>query len=251
MKNTYRFFVQPSAFSGDAVLVADADLARQLGRVLRLGPGDRVLLLDGLGEACEVELRELGRDMVAGRVLRRAPAAGEPPYALTLYLALLRPERFEWALQKAVELGAARIVPVQFARSLATERADERRLERWRRIVREAAEQACRGRLPVVEPPVAFAAACAAAGQAELPLLLWEGEAPPLRELLRRAGPAPASVAILSGPEGGIAPEELTAAAERGIMAASLGPRTLRAETAPIAAAAALCYEFDGYPPTT
>jgi 16S rRNA (uracil1498-N3)-methyltransferase len=243
MKNTYRFFVPSDSFSGDAVRVADAELARQLGRVLRLGPGDHVLLLDGSGDACEVELSEIGRDLVVGRVLSREPV-GEPAVELTLYVAMLRPERFEWVLQKGTELGASRFVPVQFARSLPADRADGRKGERWRRIIREAAEQACRGRLPGLAAPLSFADACVAAGAAELPLILWEGAAPPLRNLLRRPGPA--SVAILSGPEGGIAEEELTAAGQRGIMPVSLGPRILRAETAPIAAAAAICYEWEG-----
>jgi 16S rRNA (uracil1498-N3)-methyltransferase len=241
MKNTYRFFVAPESFSGDSVQVADADLARQISRVLRLGPGDRVLLLDGAGDACEVELTAISRDQVAGRVLTRQ-AAVEPAVDLTAYVALLRPERFEWVLQKGTELGVSRFVPVQFARSLS---ADGRKDERWQRIIREAAEQACRGRLPALSAPQRFADACAAAAAADLPLILWEGTAPHLRDALRRAGPAPATVAILSGPEGGVAEEELTAAIERGMMPVSLGPRILRAETAPIAAVAAICYELD------
>jgi 16S rRNA (uracil1498-N3)-methyltransferase len=203
-----------------------------------------VLLLDGSGDACEVELTELGRDLVAGRVLGREPV-GEPAVELTLYVALLRPERFEWVLQKGTELGVSRFVPVHFARSLPADRADGRKGERWQRIIREAAEQACRGRLPALAAPMSFAAAIQAAAAAELPLILWEGAAPPLRRVLRRPGPAPAAVAILSGPEGGIAEDELTAASERGIMPVSLGSRILRAETAPIAAAAAICYECD------
>jgi 16S rRNA (uracil1498-N3)-methyltransferase len=244
MKNTYRFFVPPASFSGDEVRVPDADLARQLGRVLRLAPGDHVLMLDGQGDACEVELTELGRDLVAGRVLRREPAA-EPALNVTIYAALLRPERFEWVLQKCTELGVRRFVPVHFARSLPADHADGRKAERWQRIIREAAEQACRGRLPELAAPLSFADACAAASAATLSLILWEGQAPPLRELLRRPGPPPTTVAILSGPEGGIAPQELTAASTRGIMPVSLGSRILRAETAPVAAAAAIYYEFD------
>ncbi|HMQ33107.1 MAG TPA: 16S rRNA (uracil(1498)-N(3))-methyltransferase [Chloroflexaceae bacterium] len=241
MKNTLRFFVPPEALRSDEVRLADQGLAHQLGRVLRLGPGDRVLLLDGLGAACTVELAALGRDEVRGRVVERAAAKGEPPVALTVYLPLIRPERFEWALQKCVELGAARLVPVAFARSLPADRADARRLERWRRIVREAAEQACRGVLPDVAEPVPFAAACEAAAGADLAILLWEREAPRLAALLAgAAGRASATCALLSGPEGGVTDEELTAARGRGIMAASLGPRILRAETAPVAAAAIL-----------
>lgn len=244
MKNTYRFFVPPASFSGDDVCVHDAELARQLSRVLRLGPGDRVLMLDGQGDACDVEITELGRDLVVGRVRRRTPAA-EPTHDLTVYVALLRPERFEWVLQKGTELGVRRFVPVHFARSLPADRADGRKVERWQRIIREAAEQSCRGRLPELAAPLSFSDACVAACAATLPIILWEGQAPPLRDVLRHPGPPPASVALLSGPEGGITPEELTAAEARGIVPASLGTRTLRAETAPIAAAAAISYELD------
>ncbi len=257
MKNTLHFFVPPEALRSDQVALADPGLAHQLGRVLRLGLGDRVLFLDGHGGACEVELTALGRDEVRGRVMRRGPAEGEPPLALVVYLPLIRPERFEWALQKCVELGAAALVPVVFARSLVADQADARKLERWRRIVREAAEQSCRGLLPSVAAPQTFAAACAQAATADLAIMLWEGEAPTLRDVLRAhrgaaaAGEvAPgvrrlASVALLSGPEGGITEAELTAAQASGIMAASLGPRILRAETAPIAAAAILMAELE------
>lgn len=243
--NTRRFFVEPGALSADAVHLVDQGLAHQLARVLRLGPGEQLLLLDGRGAACVVELTSIGRDTVAGQVLRREPAGGEPPVELAVFLALTRPERFEWALQKCVELGARRLVPVQFARSLPADRADGRKLERWGRIVREAAEQACRGLLPTVEAPLEFGAACAACADADLPLLLWEGEAPHLREALRARARRPASVAVLSGPAGGITPAELAAARELGVAPVSLGPRVLRAETAPVAAAAALMYELE------
>lgn len=244
MKNTLRFFVAPAALATDQVQIDDPALAHQLGRVLRLAPGARVLLLDGQGSACEVELTALTRTGLSGLVRTRAAASGEPPLQLTVYLALMRPERFEWALQKCVELGAARLVPVSFARSLPAERADTRKLERWRRIVREAAEQSCRGMLPEVSAPLSFADACVQAAATALPLLLWEGTAPLLRERLRDRPSLPTTLSLLSGPEGGITAEELTAAVEHGIMPVSLGPRLLRAETAPLAAVAAIMYEL-------
>lgn len=248
--NTYRFFVPPESLQGDEVLLADADLAHQMGKVLRLRPGDRVLLLDGQGSVCTVVLTELGRTAVAGQVEERAAAGGEPPVALTLYVALLRAERFEWVLQKGVELGVSAFVPVQFSRSLPAERADPRKLARWQRIIREAAEQSCRGRLPDLAEPLDFRAACARAARADLALLLWEGEAAGLRAVLAPAAarrPPPAALSLISGPEGGIAPEELTMAVEHGIIPVSLGPRILRAETAPLAATAALLYELEAY----
>lgn len=249
MKNTLRFFVPPEALHADEVHLADQGLAHQLGRVLRLGRGDRVLFLDGLGAACEVELLAVERDVVRGRVLARAEAPGESPVPLAVFLPLIRPERFEWALQKCVELGAARLTPVAFARSLPADRVDARRLERWRRIAREAAEQSCRGRLPAVDEPIPFATACAQVAAADLAFLLWEREAPPLVAALRvraLAG-APRSVALLSGPEGGVAPEELKAAEACGIMPVSLGPRIVRAETAPIAAAAIIVAALEAW----
>lgn len=268
--NTLRFFVPASTLANDTVQLRDAHLAHQIARVLRLGPGDQVLMLDGQGTACIVELTSLGRDELAGRVLRRATAEGEPDVTLVLYLALLRAEKFEWVLQKGTELGVQRFVPVRFAHSLPADRADERKLERWRRIVREAAEQSCRGRLPSLAAPIEFAIACRGAATADQSLILWEREALHLREVLRpqeesarrslaqknvthpEGGTAalsehqvPREIAMLSGPEGGITAEELTTAREHGIIPISLGPRILRAETAPIAAISMIMYEID------
>jgi 16S rRNA (uracil1498-N3)-methyltransferase len=241
--NTYRFFVEPDVVATDQVQLG-GDLARQLSRVLRLRPGQRILLLDGQGMQYEVELTAIERDTAVGRILQRDPAGGEPAIALTLYLPLIRPERFEWALQKSVELGVATIVPVPFARSISAPRNDTRKLERWQRIVREAAEQACRGRLPTLVDPVDLPQACRQAAVADIAVVLWEGRAPALREHLRKH-PHPKTIAVLSGPEGGITPEELTLAHEHGIIPVSLGARILRAETAPLAALAAIFYEFD------
>jgi 16S rRNA (uracil1498-N3)-methyltransferase len=164
---------------------------------------------------------------------------------------IIRPERFEWMLQKGTELGASGFVPVQMSRSTAAEQATGRKLERWQKIIREAAEQSCRGKLPTLAAPLPFAQACEQAAASDLALLLWEGApgeepARSLRAVLRAPRPAPpATIAVLSGPEGGISPEELTSASGHGIIPVSLGPRILRAETAPVAAATAIFYELD------
>lgn len=245
--NTHRFFVDPDILRDDQVRIADPHLVRQLGRVLRLRTGDRILLLDGLGTAAEVTLTAVHRHEVTGAVVRRELASGEPPVALTVYLPLIRPERFEWAIQKCVELGARCLTPMICTRSLLADRVDARRLERWRRIVRESAEQACRGVLPDLTEPLTFDAACTTASQAALPLILWEGSAPPLRSILRNHATnwTKRTIHLLSGPEGGLTPIELTLAREHGIIPVSLGSRILRAETAPVAATAAIIYETE------
>lgn len=245
--NTYRFFVPPEAFAGEQFALEDADLAHQLGTVLRLRSGDRVLLLDGCGWQYTVRLEELNRRGVTGAVEQRAAATGEPRAMLTLYPALIRAERFEWLLQKGTELGVAAFVPLVCTHSHSGEaEAAARKQQRWGRIVREAAEQSRRGRLPDLAAALPFAAACTQAAGCDLALLLWEGAgAEPLRRVLRTHMQGfPQRIALLSGPEGGLTDAERATAQSHGLIAVTLGPRTLRAETAPLAAAALILYEL-------
>jgi 16S rRNA (uracil1498-N3)-methyltransferase len=272
--NTYRFFVDGDALHGREVVIADAELAHQLGVVLRLRVGERVLLLDNSGWQYVAAIEAIDRDRVAARVERKELAGGEPRTKLTLYIALMRPERFEWVLQKGTELGVSSFVPVICERSTIADADElsERKLDRWRRIVREAAEQSRRGKLPRLAPALFFPAACDQATRRGQALLLWEGAGvPSLRQVLRgsaelpreqnmkiedrgsriedrmvdpRSSAHPFSVALFSGPEGGFAVGEFEAASRYGIIAVTLGPRTLRAETAPLVAASAVLYEM-------
>ena len=279
--NTYRFFVEPSAFRGRDVLIENAELTHQLGNVLRLRAGERVLLLDNSGWQYVVTLSQVEPGRVAGIVERKELAGGEPRTKLTLYVALMRPERFEWVLQKGTELGVSAFVPLICERSTIADAGElsERKLDRWGRIVREAAEQARRGKVPRLAPALLFPTACDQAVQRGLAILLWEGMGTlSLRRMLREptgmgwgrelggqkasapdrstsGGPAPAppgtavprapfSVALFSGPEGGFTANEFETARRYGMITATLGPRTLRAETAPIVAASVILYEM-------
>ncbi len=165
--NTYRFFVDSDTLHGREVLIEDAELAHQLSTVLRLRAGERVLLLDNSGWQYVVALDAIGHDRVTGTVERKELAGGEPRTKLTLYVALLRPERFEWVLQKGTELGVSAFVPLICERSTIADADElsERKLERWRRIVREAAEQSRRGKLPRLAPALFLPAACDQGGQ--------------------------------------------------------------------------------------
>jgi 16S rRNA (uracil1498-N3)-methyltransferase len=275
--NTYRFFVGADALHGREVAIEDAELAHQLGAVLRLRAGERVLLLDNSGWQYVVALDTLVGDHITGTVERKELAGGEPRTKLTLYVALLRPERFEWVLQKGTELGVSAFVPVICERSTVADADElsERKLDRWRRIVREAAEQSRRGKLPRLGPALFFPAACEQAARRGQALLLWEGAGvPPLRRVLRgssqptageqwkiedqrsrladprssllepRSPAQPFSIALFSGPEGGFSTGEFETATRYGMIPVTLGPRTLRAETAPLVAASAILYEM-------
>jgi 16S rRNA (uracil1498-N3)-methyltransferase len=231
----HRFFVDPQQI-GTRVWF-DEGQARQMRRVLRLRPGDHVLALDGRGRQYEVALDEVSGARVAGQVVAQAEATGEPGARLTLFQSLLRREKFEWVLQKGTELGVAAFAPVATRRSLVRgEDVTPDRLMRWRRIVKEAAEQSGRGLLPEVRPPLLLDEALAQLSGYAKSVFLWEvAEGEDITPALAGLPPAPA-VALFVGPEGGYEAAEVDQARTAGATVATLGPRILRTETAAIAA---------------
>ena len=258
----HRFFVPPEAVAGD-VVTFDAGQARQLRSVLRLRVGAQVIVLDNSGFEYETTLTELGRDAAAGRIDTRQPSVTEPRASLALYQSPIKGERFEWVLQKGTELGVCAFVPLLCQRTVLRDpgRIEKKRL-RWERIIREAAEQSGRGRLPRLADPLSFADACRDAAACDLALIPWEGRrdapstesadgtnavvvvASPCRDVLRARDDPPQSIALLIGPEGGFEEEEIALAREYGIRPVTLGPRILRAETAALAAATIVLSEL-------
>jgi len=242
MATIRRFFVPPGAVEGVEVSLPP-ELARRLATVLRLKRGDRVLLADGRGRDYEAEIMALTARSGAATVLLERPSPPEPALELVLYQSLVRPQRFELVLEKGTELGVARFVPLVSGRAQVKTEGGSQRVERWRRIVTEAAEQCGRGRVPAVDPPLAFAQAVRTAPG--LRLLPWEGErSQGLRTYLHSVKPKPATVSVFIGPEGGFSAEEAALAREAGCLAVSLGPRILRSETAGIVAAALVMHEL-------
>jgi 16S rRNA (uracil1498-N3)-methyltransferase len=206
-----------------------------LARVLRARRGDRVVLFDGAGREADAVVESIGDDALVLEVAapREAITGG---VSITLLVGLLKGEKMDWVVQKATELGVARLVPVVTDRAVV--RLDEARagarLARWARIAAEAARQSRRADVPEIATPVTLAEALAAAPPHALRILCHEGEAAPLAGALR---PTPELV-IGVGPEGGFAPDEVTAARDAGFSVVGLGPRVLRAETAALAALA-------------
>ena len=164
------------------------------------------------------------------------PNASEPSLAVTLYMGLPKADKLEWIIQKAVELGVTAIVPVVTARSIA--RVDgkdaEKKRTRWQKIAAEAAGQSGRGIIPTVEAPISFKQALPRLA-AENTLLCYEGGGQPIGQLVSREDTA---LSLVVGPEGGFDPAEVAAVTAGGGRIATLGPRILRCETAPIAALA-------------
>jgi 16S rRNA (uracil1498-N3)-methyltransferase len=246
----HRFFVAPTVLNGHPV-VLDGEQAHQIRRVLRMRPGERVTLLDNRGWAYEASLLSYGESDARFDIVRRWAAQGEPHTHITLCQAVLKGEKFGWVLQKGTEVGVSRFVPVICERNVADDPgAAEQKRERWERIIREAAEQSGRGRLPVLASAQGFEAAvvaglAVAADPALLRLILWEGECrTTLRQALAGCNFAGgARIELLIGPEGGFSSAEVELAERLGTRRVSLGPRILRAETAGVVAAAAILYE--------
>lgn len=259
MRVMHRFFVSPSAVQETSVVLR-GDVAHQIYRVLRMRPGDHAVVLDDSGWECEVELTRVGRDEAMGTILDRRLAGGEPRVRITLYQSLLKRDNFEWVLQKCTEIGVGAFVPLVSRRTIVSHPADVKagKMERWRRIIAEAAEQSHRGRLPVLRDVLRFEQAMAEVGarlahihptdKFDLALLPWEKEVcTGLCDCLAAAKAGrrdPVSVALFIGAEGGFAEEEIALARAHGATTVTLGPRILRAETAAVVAAALMLYKF-------
>lgn len=243
--NTYRFFLSPEQIQ--AGTISDPDIVHQWGRVLRIQPGQRLLLLDGRGHGFEVDITSVDKKHARWTVVNQQVLSGEPTLRITLASAVIRPERFEWLLQKATEIGVTGFVPVIADRSRGEVESAKGKRERWQRIIREAAEQSCRAVLPELTDPMPLRSLQLPADAACL--WLHEGQGTqPLRQHLHQQQNR--ELWIVTGPEGGFSDDETAwMAAQSRWYATGLGQRILRAETAPLVAAAialALHGEFDG-----
>ena len=234
-----RFFVEQ--FSGHSAVV-DGETAHHLGRVLRAQQGQLYELSDG-ATVWLARIEAVTRDRIDFALLEEIPAH-QPPLNLTLLLAVVKFDAFEWAIEKATELGVATIVPLAAARSeKALLAAASKRAERWKKILVEASQQSRRVRVPVLQPLTPPEQAFPAyAGGARI-ILSERLDAPRLRDVLSAASAAEAALAI--GPEGGWTAEEFDRARSASFREASLGKLILRTETAVVAALASLNYALD------
>jgi 16S rRNA (uracil1498-N3)-methyltransferase len=225
----------PGPLAQGQVLDLPAIAARHV-QVLRLQPGDALTLFNGDGGEWSATIEKMGRADVRVQVGSHAPVEREPERAVHLAVGIPANDRMDWLVEKAAELGVASLQPLASERSvlrLQGERA-QRRQAHWQAIAVSACEQCGRNRVPAVHQVAELAG-----WQPDIPgrhVLSFAADARPLADLLATHEP----VLLLSGPEGGLSPREEAAAREAGFRPVSLGPRVLRADTAPLAALAAL-----------
>jgi 16S rRNA (uracil1498-N3)-methyltransferase len=234
----------PTALESQSTLRLPAATAAHVAKVLRLRAGAALTLFDGRGGEFEAQVLALDRHGVQVRVGLHRAIERESAIPVTLLQCLIRAERMDWIVQKATELGAAAIVPLASQHSVV--RLDDssaaRRLAHWQAVALSACEQCGRNRVPSVHAAVAFEEGLAEARASAARLML----APQAQQSVAGAAHALAaaglitSVSVLVGPEGGFSEQEQAIAHERGFLDCHLGPRVLRAETAALAALAAI-----------
>ncbi|OZB13787.1 MAG: 16S rRNA (uracil(1498)-N(3))-methyltransferase [Marinobacter sp. 34-60-7] len=215
----------------------DDNAANHVGRVLRMQAGQALRLFNGDGQDYEAVIRDAGKKHVQVEVTGATANTTESPLNIVLAQTLSKGDRMDYAVQKAVEMGATTIAP------LTTERCDvklkgdreDKRLRHWQQVAISAAEQCGRARVPDILPVMTVPEWLEHAQTCDLKLVLHHRTEQSLANLTK-----PASVALMIGPEGGLTSDEIILAERNGFLPVALGPRVLRTETAPVAAIA-LC----------
>ena len=245
----HRFLVPPELAALDTFALPEGE-AHHAANVLRVSPGDPVVVLDGHGCELHCHIAAATRRAVTLAVRERRTHP-RPAWSITLCPAILKGKAFDLLLQKATELGATRILPIRCERTVAQPAAEDTadKLEKWRATCIEAAKQCGTPWLPKIENPLTPAALLKRAEPFDLSLVasLAPGAAHPrkiLRDFSERHGHLPKSLAVWIGPEGDFSAAELSLLENSGVRPITLGPYTLRAETAVLYTLSILAYEF-------
>ena len=244
----YHFFVEKEQIAGDEAQILGADV-NHIVNVLRMKPGERLMISAGEDWEYLCEVEKLSRDAVRLRVLQENTDVRELPVEITLYQGLPKGDKMELIIQKAVELGVHRIVPVETRRCVAKLEPKKAVLKqrRWQAISETAAKQSGRHVIPEVALPLRLAEALREAEHSERKLIPYE-----LAEGMDATRAAIAAVqpgdrvAVMIGPEGGFEEAEIAAAAGSGFLPITLGKRILRTETAGLVVLSLLMAEAEG-----
>ncbi|MGI6065138.1 MAG: 16S rRNA (uracil(1498)-N(3))-methyltransferase [Bacillota bacterium] len=240
-----RFFVEPSQVNNGIITILGTDV-HHISKVLRLKEGDLVEAADSTGNVYRTELQSVHVNSVELKILSTILSPSEPEVEVYLLQGLPKGEKIDFIIQKCTEIGVKKIIPITTERSIIklTPEKGEKRLKRWQRIATEAAKQSGRGSVPEVYPVTEMGQALAMLPPDTVIIMPWEGEqVVSIKEVLTTLKPE-GTFALVIGPEGGFAREEVALAQKAGAQVVSLGPRILRTETAGMVALALVLYEL-------
>ena len=240
-----RFFIEKKKIIKNRAIL-DGSEARHIGKVLRLGIGDTLYLLDEKGSEYHGVINSLGSKSVEVELLKKIPPRKQSPVNVVLGQALPKAQKMDYIVQKATELGVSKIIPFFSARSIP--KLDDERLQkrcaRWQKIALEATKQCGRVHIPRVETVVPFQEILNKCCNNSLKIMLWEDEKNnTLKEVLQSNQPSKRIVALV-GPEGGFTADEVNMSRQAGFTSVSLGRYVLRTETAALCLLGILEYEW-------
>ena len=243
----HHFFVNETQITEETIRIEGTDV-HHIRDVLRMKPGEELEVGDGQGEEYMCRIRELGIDEIELEILYHQRSGVELPSQIFLFQGLPKGDKLDFIIQKAVELGATEIVPVEMKRSVARmdRKKADKKCRRWNDIAASAARQSKRGIIPQVEPALSFQEALHLSEKADVILVPYEGaeNMQASRNVIQAIQPG-MSVAVWIGPEGGFDKAEIAVLLEKGGKTITLGRRILRTETAGLAVLSILMYHLE------
>ena len=240
-----RFFADKNQITENAAYITGEDV-KHISRVLRLRSGDEITVCDKAGNDYICQISEISTDRVVASVLEKKDNMAESEIHITLYQGMPKSDKMDYIVQKCVELGVSRVVPVITKRAVSRPSDGDKKVLRWQKIAEEAAKQSGRGIVPEIGQIMSFEEAVATMNNEDdtLNIMPYECEKDNgLRNLLKMSGEKK-KVNVLIGPEGGFDDMEAAIAKKKGVSTVSLGPRIMRTETAPLAVVAVVMYEL-------
>lgn len=231
-----RFFIEGTPVE---TMVISGEDGRHIARSLRMRVGETLTLCNSQGIDFHCEISAIDGDTVTVTILEQTESIGEPTVKVTVYQGLPKSDKMDWIVQKTVEAGITRLVPVMTERCVSRpdSKSAAKKGERWQKIAEEAAKQCGRGIIPEVAALMDYKAAVKEAAENGPIIFFYEGGGTSLRELVRDTTE---NLSIFIGPEGGFDEKEVELAKGHGAQIGSLGTRIFRTETAPIAALSAI-----------
>ena len=241
------FFVEPEDIRDDLVIIRGQDV-KHITRSLRLGPGDKITVADGLENKYVVELTDTNDKLVEGQIKEKLAVDAESEINLTLLQGLPKSKKMDLIVRKCTELGINKVIPMETDHTVVKLNSSKakRRRDRWQKIAKSAAKQSKRARIPEVGELIDFSDGLDLAADYDLAVIPWVAEEKQgLKEIIKEQDLENIEdVLIIIGPEGGFSSAEIVRAQEKGVQPVVLGPRTLRTETAGLAALTMILYEL-------
>ena len=240
-----RFFVDPDQVKKDTIEIIGQDV-KHIRDVLRINLNEEVIICDGKGIDYKAIVTQIGQEIIIATIQDKATSSSEPQTKLTLFQSLIKGDKFEWVIQKAIEIGAHEIIPMETAHCVVkidNPKKTAAKVARWNKIAESAAKQSGRGVIPVVLDPVPYAKALELSAAMDISCMAYEKEmAANLKSCLQTAKGK--TVGVLVGPEGGFSEKEVLMAEKANVKSITLGPRILRSETASIVLVSNILYEL-------